>query len=84
MVSVDDLETNKQFGESIGASFPLLSNPGGDVASAFGVLNTERGTARRWTFIIGPDGNILRVDRNVSPSTAGEDLVAHLTELGVQ
>ena len=84
MVSVDDLETNTRFGESLGAGFPLLSNPEGDVARAFGVLNPERGTARRWTFIIGPDGTILRVDREVSPSTAGEDLVAHLTELGVQ
>ena len=37
----------------------------------------------RWTYIIGPDGNILHVDRNVNPWTAGTDLVAHLNELGV-
>ena len=83
MVSVDDPQTNKEFAESLGADFPLLSNPEKDVALAYGVVNDERPVAFRWTYIIGPDGKILRVDKQVSPSTAGQDLVAHLTELGV-
>lgn len=83
MVSVDDPETNKEFAESLDADFPLLSNPGKDVARAYGVVNDEREFAFRWTYIIGPDGTVLRVDKDVTPTTAGADLVAHLTELGV-
>ena len=83
MVSVDDAETNKEFAESLDADFPLLSNPDKDIAMAYGVVNAERQVPFRWTYIIGPDGNVLRVDKEVSPSTAGADLVAHLSELGV-
>ena len=83
MISMDDPETNREFAESLDADFPLLSNPDGDVARAYGVVTPERSLPFRWTFIIGPDGAILRVDRDVNASTAGADLVAHLGELGV-
>ena len=83
MISVDDPETNKEFAESLDADFPLLSNPSGDVARAYGVVTPERAFPFRWTFIIGPSGKILRVDREVNASTAGLDLVSHLTDLGV-
>jgi peroxiredoxin Q/BCP len=83
MISVDDPQTNKEFAESLSTDFPLLSNPEGDVARAYGVVTPERSLPFRWTYIIGPDGNILQVDRDVNASTAGTDLVAHLSELGV-
>ena len=83
MISMDDPQTNKEFAESLNTDFPLLSNPEGDVARAYGVVTPERALPFRWTYIIGPDGNILQVDRDVNASTAGTDLVAHLTELGV-
>jgi peroxiredoxin Q/BCP len=41
------------------------------------------GYAARHTFYIGPDGKILFVDREVSPKTAGADVAARLTALGV-
>ena len=83
MISMDDPETNKEFAESLSTTFPLLSNPEGDVARAYGVVTPERALPFRWTYIIGPDGTILHVDREVNASTAGTDLVAHLTELNV-
>jgi peroxiredoxin Q/BCP len=83
MISIDDPQTNKEFAESLEADFPLLSNPDGDVARAYGVVTPEREFPFRWTYIIGPDGRILRVDKDVNASTAGQELVAHLTELGV-
>ena len=83
MASVDDPQTNKEFAESLGADFPLLSDPGKEVAEAYGVVTAERPFPHRWTYIIGPDGNVLRVDKEVTPSEAGQELVAHLTELGV-
>ena len=83
MISVDDPATNKEFAESLGADFPLLSNPTKDVAEAYGVVNAERAVAFRWTFIIGGDGRILKIDKEVTPASAGQDLVADLRELGV-
>ena len=87
MVSVDDPQTNKEFAESLDANFPLLSDPTKATATAYGVLRDygERiGTvAQRWTFYIGEDGRILRIDKEVSASTAGEDIITTLAELNV-
>ncbi len=83
MISVDTAEDNKRFAESLETDFPLLSNPTKEVAEAYGVVTPERAFPFRWTFIIGGDGKILKVDKEVSPSSAGLDLVADLKELGV-
>ena len=87
MASVDDPDTNKAFGESLDADFPLLSDPSKATAEAYGVLRdygANIGTvAQRWTFYIGGDGRILKIDREVNASSAGEDVVAALAELNV-
>ena len=82
--SVDDPGTNKKFAESLELDFPILSDPGKDVAKAYGVVTPERQVAQRWTFYIGPDGKILSVDREVKPATAAEDIAAKLASLGVK
>ena len=81
--SVDTPEDNKKFAESLGLDFPILSDPGKKVASAYGVVTPERQVAFRWTFYIGTDGKILHIEKQVSPATAGQDLVAKLGELGI-
>lgn len=83
MISVDEPQTNKEFAESLDSDFPLLSNPTKEVAEAYGVVTAQRALPSRWTFIIGGDGKILKIDRRVNPSTAGQDLVAHMKELGL-
>jgi thioredoxin-dependent peroxiredoxin len=80
--SVDDAETNRKFAESLGADYPILSDPGKEVARAYGVLS-PLGLASRWTFYIGADGKILEIDKKVKASTAGEDVAAKLAALGV-
>ena len=83
MISIDDPQTNKEFAESLNADFPLLSDPGKGVASAYGVINDDRPVPFCWTFIIGPDGKILKIDKEVQAARAGLDLVVHLDGLGV-
>jgi peroxiredoxin Q/BCP len=80
MVSVDDLETNTKFAKEHEADFPILADPQKTVANAYGVLGTT-GLARRWTYYIGGDGNILYIEKKVAPATAGDDLAAKLAEL---
>ena len=83
MISIDDPQTNREFAESLDSDFPILSNPTREVAEAYGVVTPGGGFPYRWTFIIGGDGKVLRIDRRVNPSTAGRDLVAHMRELGL-
>jgi peroxiredoxin Q/BCP len=83
MVSVDTLADNTAFAKQHDADFPILANPDKAVADAYGVLGPT-GTARRWTFYIGPDGKILDIDKGIKVSTAGEDMAAKLAALGVK
>ena len=82
-VSVDDLDTNTKFAQSIDANYPILSDAAKATAKAYGVL-APMGFARRWTFYIGPDGKILYIDREVKTQTAGADVVARLEALRVK
>jgi peroxiredoxin Q/BCP len=89
MVSVDPIEGekgNKAFADSLHADFPLLSDPTKETANAYGVLNTERGFANRWTFYIGKDGKITAIDKDVNKrlATSAEDMAATLKQLGTE
>ena len=63
--------------------YPILSDPDRKVALAYGLVGNAEGLPKRWTFIIGPDGKILHIDKNVSPKSHGADCEAKLAELGV-
>lgn len=80
--SVDDAETNTEFASSVGADYPILSDPTKTAARAYGVLGAT-GFARRWTFFIDRDGRILAIDKQVSPSSHGNDVADRLLALGV-
>ena len=56
-VSMDTLETQTKFAESLKTAFPLLADAFGTVAKAYGVWNAE-GYASRVTFVIGKDGKV--------------------------
>jgi peroxiredoxin Q/BCP len=83
MASVDTPEKNKAFAEQEQANFPMLSDPDRTVATAYGVVSSPTGVAKRWTFYIGTDGKILFIDKTVKTGTAGADLAAKLAELHV-
>jgi thioredoxin-dependent peroxiredoxin len=59
-VSMDTLETQTKFAESLKTPFPLLADTDGTVAKAYGVWNAE-GYASRVTFVIGKDGKVEAV-----------------------
>lgn len=82
LVSLDAPERNRAFAEAEGARQVVLSDPEGVVAKAYGVVGPAGLYANRWTFYIGADGRIAAIDRQVTPATAGADLVRRLGELG--
>ena len=83
MISVDSLEDNTAFAKKEQADFPILADPTKETATKYGVINPKSGFANRWTFFIGPDGRIQRIEQKVTPQTAGEDVARILSELKV-
>lgn len=81
MVSVDTLEDNTAFAEENNADYPILANPEKNMVEAYGALRPN-GVAHRWTFYIGADGSVLKIDKETDPETAGEDMVRTMEELG--
>jgi len=80
--SVDRPDEIARFARALGLRFPILSDPNGTAALAYGVLQAS-GFAARWTFSIGANGRMLEIDRLVSPATAGPAVAARLAALGV-
>ncbi len=56
---MDDLDTQKKFAESLKLPFPLLADPKGEAAEAYGVKNGNY--ADRATFVIDGEGKVLKV-----------------------
>jgi peroxiredoxin Q/BCP len=86
MISVDTLADNTAFAKKENADFPILADPTKETGRKYGVLRSFPGigeVANRWTFYIGPDGKIKKIDRQVNPSQSGADIVANLKELAV-
>lgn len=81
--SVDAVDQNTAFAKELGLDYPILSDPDKGVATAFGVIGAGKDYASRWTFIIGKDGKILDVLKDVNPSTHGKDVAARLQTLGI-
>lgn len=81
--SLDKPEVSRAFAEWTGAGLTVLSDEDGEVARAYGAFDEELGTASRWTFFIGSNGRILFVDREVSPTSHGGDVLARVQDLGM-
>jgi peroxiredoxin len=83
MVSLDDAKKNREFADSVGAHFVLLSDPGKQNAERYGVLALGGFYTKRWTYYIDAKGIIRRIDKQVNPETAGQDVAKGLRELKI-
>ncbi len=77
-VSVDTVDSHKQFCTKDSLTFHLLADPDHKVVSAYGSLGGFAGIilANRNTFLIDPHGKIAQVWVKVNPSTAASDVLA--------
>ena len=82
-VSLDDEASHKEFAEKYGLPFPLLADPDGTTADAYGVKTRWLGIsiAKRQTFLIDPQGRIAKHYEDVDPDTHSAELLADLAEL---
>lgn len=64
--------------------YPILSDPAKKTARAYGVVTDKRPVPFRWTFYIGKDGKILKIDKKVRAGADGANCAKALKELGVE
>jgi peroxiredoxin Q/BCP len=82
-VSVQDEDSHKKFCTKEGLNFKLLADTDHKVSEEYGSL-TNYGVAKlsaRHTFLINPDGVIVKEYMDVNPSKHSEEVLAALTEL---
>ena len=82
-VSLDSVESHAQFVTAQHLPFPLLSDPDGVVAAAYGSLLALGPVklARRHTIIIDKRGRIARIYRRVDPKRHSTQIISDLQEL---
>jgi peroxiredoxin Q/BCP len=87
-ISPDTAASHARFRDKFSLPFPLLADEGHAVASAYGVWGPKTSTGRtyegvlRTTFLIGPDGRLLRIYENVKPVGHSQQILADLLGAG--
>jgi peroxiredoxin len=61
-VSMDDGLTLRRFKTELNAPFAFVPDPDGKLVALYDVKMPVLGMAKRYTFVIGPDRKVLRVD----------------------
>jgi thioredoxin-dependent peroxiredoxin len=90
-INKGSVNSHKKFAEKYRLTFPILSDTGHKVTSAFGAWRSNKpkfydtafGT-RRNTYIINPDGDIVKHYLAVDPNTHVEEVIQDLQLLQAQ
>lgn len=61
-ISTDDAETLKKFKQSLNASFAFIPDPKATLATLYDVKAPVLTLAQRYTFVVGQDGKVVKVD----------------------
>ena len=87
-VSVDAVDSHKQFCTKEGLTFKLLADTGHDVSAKYGTLQSYKmqdGSSltadARTTYLISPDGKIAKIFTKVNPTKHSEEVLAALGDL---
>ncbi len=82
-VSVDTADSHKDFCAKEGLRFKLLSDPDARVSTEYGSVMDYQGAklSARNTFLIDPQGKIVRVFAKVQPAAHSAEVLAALAEL---
>ncbi len=85
-ISADDVERHKKFAEKLGLKFPLLADPKKKVIQAYGAWGAKNlygkkveGTMR-YTYVIDPEGRILKIIKRAKPEEHMEKALAAIRE----
>jgi thioredoxin-dependent peroxiredoxin len=83
-VSPDTASSHTKFKEKYSLPFPLLADVGHKVCELYGVWGRKKNFGKefdgvfRTTFLIGPDGKIIKVFENVKPAEHSAEVLAEI------
>ena len=82
-ISVDDVDSHKEFSDKYKLPFTLLADVGGQVSKVYGVLRDYKlmKIASRQSFIVNPDGVVVKHYEKVDPDTHTQDVLADIEAL---
>jgi peroxiredoxin Q/BCP len=82
-ISVDDSNSHAEFAKKYHLPFPLLADRTGDVAGRYGALMNFVlfRIAKRYTFLIDPQGKVARVYVKVETSKHSQEIIGDLKQL---
>ena len=63
-ISADQVDRQREFDDANALGFPLLSDPGRDIAQSFGVIRRRPLPNKRKTFVIDHEGTVVRTVRS--------------------
>ncbi|NJL46137.1 MAG: peroxiredoxin [Leptolyngbyaceae cyanobacterium SM2_3_12] len=78
-VSADSVDSHAEFCDAEALTFPLLSDPNGEVSKAYG--SWLGAASLRHTYIIGPDGTLQARFLGVRPAIHSQEVLETLDEL---
>jgi peroxiredoxin Q/BCP len=83
-VSVDDVASHEKFAKEHSLPFDILADPTREASGKYGVLATYGGAqlASRQTFLIGPDGKIVKHWSKVDPKGHSDMVLAEIKAHG--
>ncbi|MGH9332191.1 MAG: redoxin domain-containing protein, partial [Vicinamibacteria bacterium] len=78
-ISFDDEADNRAFAEKFHFNFPLLCDTTRDIGMAYGACEDEKAEyAKRISYVIGPEGEILAAYPKVEPAKHPEEILKSL------
>lgn len=82
-ISVDDVESHKDFADKYQLPFTLLADESGEVSREWGVLRDLKlvKMARRESFLVSPEGVVAKHYEDVDPETHTAEVLADLKKL---
>ena len=86
-ISRDSIKSHKSFTEKESLNFPLISDPDETMCNAYGVMKEKSMYGRKYmgiersTFIIDPDGNLIKEWRGVKVPGHVEEVYSFICEL---
>jgi len=82
-VSLDDIESHQAFSEKYSLPYPILADVNKECATEYGVLGKfmMMTIAKRQSFLINPEGQIVKHYKKVDPDTHSKEVIIDLKQL---
>jgi peroxiredoxin Q/BCP len=81
-VSIDDVDSHRQFADEYDLAFDLLADPDKEIADAYDVGEGPGNTTKRTTFVV-IDGTIHEVYEGVDPDGHAREVMLALVDEGI-